>query len=90
MPTKGNVPPSPGWTSGDGEDPWMGSALVALSLEWMSIFCDPIVPSINIIGNQFVPSIILSTGDASENMFSKAGEQNWVHAERPTAPGQEW
>lgn len=68
----------------------MGSALVALSPEWMPIFCDPIVHSVNIIGNQLVPSIILSTGDASENMFSKAREQNWVHAEHPTAPGQGW
>lgn len=73
MLTKGNVPPSPGWTSVDGEEPWMGSALVAFSPEWMPIFCDPIVYSINIIGNRFIPSITLSTGDASENMFQKPG-----------------
>lgn len=65
----------------------MGSALVVLSPEGMPIICNLIVHSVNIIVYHFVPSIILSTADASENVFPNVKERNLVHGERRSAPG---
>lgn len=66
----------------------MGSTFVALSPEGMPIFRDPIIHSINITGDCFVPSIVLSTEDASEDAFSNVKEQNPVRGGQPTVPRQ--
>lgn len=54
--SKNKRPPAPGWASVDGEEPWAGPTLVALSPECMPIFHDPII----LISNKYNRGLVFA------------------------------
>lgn len=71
---KGHVPPAPGWTSVDGEEPWVGPTLVALSPEWMPIFHDPII----LIFNKYNRGLVcVKNSSQPGDAFQMRGSRAW-------------